>query len=241
MTFLDLTALHYLKDQKKLKFDIDDLTSLMYVVIAIRRQPKRIWEILQSDSKVIMTNVQKLSKKYKHLRKLLFDVKEKYTFTDLEMLAFTCWYSFNHIDFKSFERNTLEKITDLTINQFRDWYKALNMNVHILYGFKKSCKTIMKLRKRNGESGVDCLNRLIEQDKISEVYYTGGITPYFLAAIPEKQIHIPKSAIFSNKLFSLVNENKEILISRLNYASKNYLKVPVNSMEYLAALQHVKN
>lgn len=240
MTFLDLTTLHYLKEHQKTPFDSNALTSLIYVVVAIRRQPARVWDIVYNDSKAILKNTSKTSKKFLYLQKLIDDVKSKYQFTDLEMIAFVCWYAYNHIDFKSFEKNKLENIDDKTIYNFQEWYKALNTNVHIIHGFKKSCKTIMKMRKRNGESGEDCLYRLIEQDKISELYYTGGVTPYFLAAIPKKKINIPKSAIFSNKLFSLVEENKDMLISKLNYASKNYLKVPVNSIEYLNVLQHVK-
>ena len=240
MTFLELTTLHYLNEYQKSPLDDIALTNLMYIIVAIRRQPKRIWEIIQDDSKAILQNVLKTSKKFVYLRKLVENVKNKYDLAGLESVAFVCWYTYKFIDFKSFEKNKLEDIDENMISSFKKWYLALNANIHIIHGFKKSCKTIMKMRKRNGESGVQCLHRLIEEDKISEVYYSGGITPYFLAAIPKRKIHIPKSAIFSNKLFSLVDENKDILISKLNNASKNYLKVPVNSIDYLTVLQHVK-
>jgi hypothetical protein len=241
MTYLDLTTLHYLKVQKKAPLDSAKLTDLVYIVAAVKRQPKRIWDIIQNDSKTIMMNVSKLSKKYKYLQQLIIDIKTKFQFSDLEIVAFVCWYTFNYIDLKSFQKNSLDKISDEMLNQFKEWYKALNANVHIVYGFKKSCQTILNMRKKNGESGIDCLNRLIQQDKLSELYYTGGISAYFLAAIPKRKIHIPKSAIFSNKLFSLVDENKEMLISKLNFASKHYLKVPIDSIAYLNALQHVNN
>lgn len=240
MTFLELTTLHYLNEYQKTPFDDIALTNLMYIVVAIRRQPKRMWEIIQHDSKAILQNVLKTSKKFVYLRKLVENVKSKYDLAGLESVAFVCWYTFNYIDFKSFEKNKFEDIDENIMYKFNEWYKTLNSNLHIVHGFKKSCKTIMKMRKKNGESAVGCLCRLIEEDKISEVYYAGGVTPYFLAAIPKKKIHIPKSAIFSSKLFSLVDENKDILISKLNNASKNYLKVPVNSIDYLTVLQHVK-
>lgn len=242
MTFLDLTTLHYLNEHQKTPFDSNALTSLLYVIAAIRRQPQRTMAIVKYDSKAIVKNVKSTwtSKKFLYLQKLIQDIKSKYEFGDLESIAFVCWYAYNKMNFKSYEKNKLEDANESMIFQFREWYKALNSNVHIVHGFKKSCKTIMSMRKKNGESAEACLARLIEQDKISELYYTGGITPYFLAAIPKKKINIPKSAIFSNKLFSLVEENKELLISKLNYASKNYLKVPVNSIDYLNILQHVK-
>lgn len=239
MTYLDLTTIHYLKVNKKKALDNVDLTNLIYVVAAIRRQPARMWDIISNDSKTIIRNIQKTSKKYTFLMEFLNNIKIKFKLNELEMIAFICWYTFFHLDFKSFQKNSIENISDKIIDDFHDWYKLLNSNVHIIFGFKKSCKTIMDMRLPHGESSVDCLNRLIAQDKISEIYYTGGVTSYFLAAIPKRQIHIPKSAIFSNKLFSLVNENRDMLISKLNLACKNYLKVPIDSVKYLSALQHV--
>jgi len=242
MTFLDLTTLHYLKEHQTKPLDSVALTSLVYVFAAIRRQPQRAMDIVKHDSKAIIRNVKSTwtSKRFLYLQQLLENIKSKYELGDLESIAFVCWYAYNKMNFKSIEKNKLEDVDDRMIFSFREWYKALNSNIHIIHGFKKSCKTIMKMRKRNGESAEACLCRLIEQDKISEVYYSGGVTPYFLAAIPKKKINIPKTAIFSNKLFSLVENNKDLLISKLNYASKNYLKVPVNSIEYLNVLQHVK-
>lgn len=241
MTFLELTTIHYLKEHYKNPFDNIALTNLAFIVNAVKRQPNRCLDIIQNDSKNILKNISKTSKKFLYFQKLIFDINQKFNFAQLEIIAFICWYSFNYFDFKSFQKNKLENITEDIIKSFQEWYKALNSNLHIVHGFKKSCKTIMNMRKRNGESAETCLLRLIEQDKISELYYTGGITPYFLAAIPKKKINIPKTAIFSNKLFSLINDNKDLLISKLNYASKNYLKVPVDSIEYLNILQHVKN
>lgn len=239
--FIDITTLHYLKEHYKYPFDNTTLTNLVFVVNAVKRQPNRCLDIIQNDSKNILKNISKTSKKFLYFQQLITDINQKFKFAKLELIAFICWYTFNYFDLKSFQKNKLENITEDTINSFHEWYKALNSNVHIIHGFKKSCKTIMNMRKKNGESAEACLSRLIEQDKISELYYSGGITPYFLAAIPKKKIHIPKTAIFSNKLFSLVEENKELLISKLNYASKNYLKVPVNSIDYLAMLQHIKS
>lgn len=242
MTFLDLTTLNYFKVHQKNPFDLNALTSLIYVVVAIRRQPHRAMDIIKNDSKAIIKNANSSwsSKKFQYLQQLIQEIKTKYKFDILESIAFVCWYSYNQLNFKSYMKNKLDEVDESMIFQFREWYQTLNANLHIIHGFKKSCKTIMQMRKKNGESAEACLSRLIEQDKISELYYTGGITPYFLAAIPKKKINIPKSAIFSSKLFSLVEENKDILISKLNNASKNYLKVPVNSIEYLNVLQHVK-
>ena len=239
MTFLDLTTLNYFKAHQKNPFDANALTSLIYVVVAIKRQPHRAMDIIKNDSKAIIKNA-KSSKKFLYLQQLIQDIQSKYEFGILESIAFVCWYTYNHLNFKSYLKNKLENVDEKMLDQFHEWYQTLNANLHIIHGFKKSCKTIMQMRKRNGESAETCLTRLIEQDKISEVYYSGGVTPYFLAAIPKKHINIPKSAIFSSKLFSLVEENKEILISKLNLAGKNYMKVPVNSIEYLNILQHVK-
>lgn len=239
MTFLELTALHYLKIEKKKSFSSEDLANLIYIVAAIRRQPKRIWDIIENDSKSIVMNTPKMSKKFKYFQKFILDVKDKFAFTNLETVAFVCWFTFNYLDLKSFQKNNVESISDKLISEFHDWYKNLNANVHIIYGFKQSCQTILNQRKSKFESCIDCINRLIEQDKISELYYSGGITPYFLAAIPNKKIEIPKSAIFSSKLFALVNENRELLISKLNSAGKNYFKIPIDSLVYLEALRKI--
>ena len=138
MTFLELTTLHYLNEHQKTPLDDDALTNLMYIVVAVRRQPKRIWEIIKYDSKVILKNVLKTSKKFQYFKKLVENVKAKRGLTGLESIAFVCWYAYNYVDFKSFEKNNVEDIDDNMMHKFNAWYDALNANVHIVHGFKKS-------------------------------------------------------------------------------------------------------
>lgn len=238
MTYIELTTLHYLKEHRKKSFSSDDLTQLVYIVAAIKRQPKRMREIIEKDSSLMLKNVSCFTKKFKFLKEFYLKVKDKLNLSDLEIIGFVCWYSFTYLNFKSFEKNIVEEdITNRIETEFRNWYKTLNENLHVIYKFKQSCKTIVDIGKQTGESCMTCLKRLFEQDKISELYYTGKIGPYFLAAIPKRKMQIPKTAIFTRKLFELIDQNRDLLVSKLNLACKNYLNVPVNTLEYLTMLE----
>jgi len=232
MTYLDISTIHFFKLNKESQFDMNGLTNIAYVILAIKRQPERTNEILNDDCQNIIKNISKLSKKYEHIKKFITDVKDKFATKEFATIAFVCWYFYNWFDFKNWKKNSVKDITEDIQNSFKEWYRSLNANVHIIHGFKESCRNIYELRGEQ-ETSAQCIERLLTTDKLAQTYYSGAITPYFLSAIPEKFLIKGKTSTFSNQLIDLISKNRELLYSRLNYAAKNYIGVPVNSIKYL--------
>ena len=232
MTYLDISTIHFFKLNKSSQFNINGLTNIAYVILAIKRQPERTNEILNDDLQNIIKNISKQSKKYEHIKNFILDVREKFAIKEFATIAFVCWYCYNHFDFKNWKKNSVNDVTEEIQNSFKEWYRSLNANVHIIHGFKESCRNIYELRSDH-ETSAQCIERLLSTDKLAQTYYSGAITPYFLSAIPEKFLLKNKTSTFSNQLIDLISKNRELLYSRLNYAAKNYIGVPVDSIKYL--------
>ena len=232
MTYLDLATIHFLRLDKQKKLELNDLTDIIFVVTAIKRQPERLYEILNDDINNILKNISRISKKYVFLKNFISKFQDKFSLKEFSSIAFVCWYSYNVLDFKKWQKNTIEDFSNELQDNFRNWYKNLNNNVHIIHGFKQSCKNIFDLRNDH-ESSTQCILRLLSTDKLAQTYYSGEITSYFLGAIPEDILLKNRTSTFSNQLIDLISKNRELLCSKLNNAARNYMGVPVNSIKYL--------
>lgn len=124
-----------------------------------------------------------------------------------------------------------------TINNFVDYLKINEHDKKIYSYFQKSVKNIAKLAiKNNFLSTKDFLKHIIYNKLIGQYYMSGIISKYYLTAIPNMKLIIPKLDQFSqNELLDVYNkfESYNTEITKVFLKMKNQKVNPIKLTDKL--------